>query len=97
MTKAKTGTIGSSLRARMASGGEAQEATTTSGASSDSGRLESVNQPSDRKSIENPVPFNTRLAPTLQKRVKMHSVGEGRRIQDIVHDALEEYLNRRKV
>ncbi|GAA0524288.1 hypothetical protein [Deinococcus depolymerans] len=38
--------------------------------------------------------FNTRLPTALHRRVKLQALNEGRKIQEIVRDALQEYLER---
>ena len=38
---------------------------------------------------------NSRLRAGLYRRLKLFAVGEGRRMQDVLSEALEEYLDRR--
>lgn len=39
-------------------------------------------------------PFNTRLPRSLLRRLKVHAAQEGRKIQDVVQEALDEYIKR---
>ncbi|GGR41700.1 hypothetical protein [Deinococcus ruber] len=41
-------------------------------------------------------PFNTRLRAGLHRRLKLHAVSEGRKLQDVVNEALEEYLSKKE-
>ncbi|WP_261665506.1 hypothetical protein [Deinococcus sp. Marseille-Q6407] len=38
--------------------------------------------------------FNTRLPRSLQRRLKVHVALQGGKIQDVVHNALDEYLTK---
>ena len=38
--------------------------------------------------------FNTRLPRSLHKRLKVHVAVEGRKIQDVVQEALDDYLRK---
>lgn len=40
--------------------------------------------------------FNTRLPRSLLRRLKVHAAVEERKIQDVVHEALEAYLSERE-
>lgn len=40
--------------------------------------------------------FNTRLPRSLQRRMKMYAASEGVKIQDVVQQALEEYLRKKE-
>ncbi|MFT2722372.1 hypothetical protein ACMT4L_20485 [Deinococcus sp. A31D244] len=53
-------------------------------------------QPTDRPVSEGgPLEsFNTRLPGALHRRLKLQAVNEGRKIQEIVRDALQDYLER---
>lgn len=96
MTKGKASTIGSSLRARMEAGSaspETREDPVTHEKTSHRGAKETQTAEIGLDT-ERPEPFNTRLVPSLQRRVKLFSVSQGSRIQDIVQIALQEYLDR---
>jgi len=46
--------------------------------------------------VETPESFNTRLRPSLQRRLKMFAAAEGVKIQDIVDEALHQYLEQKE-
>lgn len=41
-------------------------------------------------------PFNTRLPHSLQRRLRVYAALEGRKIQDVLGSALDEYLSQRE-
>lgn len=46
------------------------------------------------RDAETPTPMTVRVAPSIQKRVKMAGVERDRKVQDIVAEALVEWLDR---
>ena len=52
-----------------------------------------VEIPAEAEALE---PFNTRLRAGLHRRLKLHAVSEGRKLQDVVNEALEEYLGKKE-
>lgn len=83
MTKAGKGlSIGAAMKNRMQGGGE--DAPQVQAASAETAPVEELES------------FNTRLPRGLHRRLKMHAAGEGRKIQDVVSAALEEYLGKKE-
>lgn len=89
MTKNEGLTIGAAMKQRMTTTGEQDE------------RADAPHppqpeaQPAPASNDAEPLDsFNTRLPRSLQRRLKVHVALEGRKIQDVVQQALDEYLRK---
>ena len=58
--------------------------------------LSHPDEPVSASSIDPLEPFNTRLPRSLQRRLRVYAALEGRKIQDVLGSALDEYLSQRE-
>lgn len=93
-TKKKGMSIGASLRGRMEPEAETLPATPLK--DSTAVTYQPLPKAVGANSTETPESFNTRLRPSLQRRLKIFAAAEGVKIQDIVDEALNQYLNQKE-
>ena len=89
--KGKGLSIGAAMKHRMASGETVQDEASLTDAATPLNASAAEQGTETADLLES---FNTRLPRSLQKRLKVYVAVEGSKIQDVVQQALSEYLER---